>query len=287
MSEVPFSAQVLLDPSRGLWVDRLPDAGSVVHYPEPGNEECAQIENQSFWFKHRASVLSRLIDRFGRPGTFLDLGGGNGYMSMAAQEACGQLVMLEPGAAGALCAKKRGVKTILCSPWKPSLFRPNSLDAIGLFDVLEHFEDDAGLLRSLHGALAPGGLVYIFVPAYTALWSHYDDMADHKRRYTRSGMRRLCDQTGFELRFSTYIFSFLALPIFFFRSLPYRLGLNDHHRENRPPADSTARDHGKSVFRSLLDFFLRSEIAFIGRGHRIPAGASLVAVLRKKPATSG
>lgn len=41
---------------------------------------------------------------------------------------------------------------------------PSSFDVVTAFDVLEHIEDDAGALRELHAALAPGGTLLVHVP---------------------------------------------------------------------------------------------------------------------------
>ena len=54
-----------------------------------------------------------------------------------------------------------------------------------MFEVLEHVEDDVGLLRDIHELLAPGGAVLLSVPAHQARFSRVDDMAGHFRRYDR------------------------------------------------------------------------------------------------------
>lgn len=41
---------------------------------------------------------------------------------------------------------------------------PSSFDLVTAFDVLEHIEDDAGALRELRAALAPGGTLLVHVP---------------------------------------------------------------------------------------------------------------------------
>src|SRR4029079_68422 len=57
--------------------------------------------------------------------------------------------------------------------------------AVLLFEVLEHVEDDVGLLGELHELLAPGGVVLLSVPAHQRRFSRVDDRAGHFRRYDR------------------------------------------------------------------------------------------------------
>ncbi len=45
------------------------------------------------------------------------------------------------------------------------------IGAIGLFDVLEHIENEAGFLKQLREVLKTGGRLYLTVPAFRWLWS--------------------------------------------------------------------------------------------------------------------
>jgi SAM-dependent methyltransferase len=84
---------------------------------------------------------------------------------------------------------------------------------IMLFDVIEHLPDDYGALEHVRNALAnaDNSFVMITVPAFQLLWSPWDDVEKHKRRYTREGLTDLLRRTGFEVARSTYFFG----PLFF------------------------------------------------------------------------
>ncbi len=62
--------------------------------------------------------------------------------------------------------------------------KANSYEMIGMFDVLEHIEDDQGILQKLRGNLTDNGSIVLTVPAYPSLWSDFDVRAHHQRRYT-------------------------------------------------------------------------------------------------------
>ncbi len=186
--------------------------------------------------------------------------------------------MLEPGPIGALNGKQRGIPTVICAAAGTAGIRPSTLNAVGVFDVIEHIEDDLDFLRSLRALLKPGGRLYVTVPAYSALWSGEDISAGHFRRYTCESIGARIRQAGFKLDYSTYIFRPLPLPIFLLRALPYRLGLmraprgeQDLQRDHRPPTNTMA---------VLIDLVLRGEVANIKAGRPMSFGGSCLLVAR-------
>lgn len=202
-------------------------AGEAFSYPEEGNEACFEVEDQSFWFRHRNDCIRELVRSFPPKGTgpIFDVGGGNGSVAKALMDAGWGVVLVEPGLSGARNAKKRGVEHVVCGTTHAAGFKNGSLPAIGVFDVVEHVEDDLCFLRHLRDLLEPGGMLYLTVPAYNLLWSHEDVGAGHFRRYTLASMKMKLVEAGLEPIFETYIFGFLTLPVFLLRTLPYRLGL--------------------------------------------------------------
>lgn len=98
--------------------------------------------------------------------------------------------------------------------WSRDIVSPNCAPAVGLFDVVEYFEDDVGFLTEVNATLQPDGLVFITVPAFKCLWSFGDDYAGHFRRYRVSQLRRLLESTGFRVEYCTYFFLPLVLPNF-------------------------------------------------------------------------
>ena len=47
---------------------------------------------------------------------------------------------------------------------------PSSIDSVGLFDVVEHIEDDYLFLKSINKYLKDDGYIYITVPALNFLY---------------------------------------------------------------------------------------------------------------------
>lgn len=77
-------------------------------------------------------------------------------------------------------------------------------DAIVLFDVIEHIDDDRGFLESALFHLKPGGSLIINVPALMSLFSGYDKAAGHVRRYAAEDLIALLEVCGLKATAWTY-----------------------------------------------------------------------------------
>lgn len=86
-------------------------------------------------------------------------------------------------------------------------------DLVLLLDVIEHVEDDLGLLMELaQKRLAPGGRILITAPAFNAIFSGHDRFLGHKRRYGLGELVSLSARAGLKTLSSGYLFSSLLLP---------------------------------------------------------------------------
>lgn len=85
-------------------------------------------------------------------------------------------------------------------------------DLVLLADVLEHVDDDVGLLRQYTSQLPPRARVLISVPAYEFLWSGHDEYLEHRRRYTKAGIERVVRESGLRVDKTRFFFA-LLFPI--------------------------------------------------------------------------
>ena len=207
-----------------------------ISFPASGHRILATLEETSFWFNHRNDILLSAIHRFPPPGPILDVGGGNGYVSLALKRAGFETTVVEPGPDGARTARERGLRVIE-APFQELSIEPGSVAAIGAFDVVEHIEDDQAALRGFYESLAPGGRVYLAVPAYSWLWSYEDKAAGHFRRYTVSRLKKRVVEAGFATLYATYFFACLVAPLFAVRTVPSALGLRRDNTAERSAAE--------------------------------------------------
>jgi len=250
-----------------------------ISYPAEGNDLCFEVEDSSFWFKHRNALIVESVRAHPPSGPLFDIGGGNGFVAAGLQAAGFDVVLVEPGESGVLNARSRGLNTVVHSTLGGAGFYSNSLPAASLFDVLEHIEDDRLLLMSIHRSLVPSGRLYISVPAHRWLWSSADDYAGHYRRYSRRSLSTALTDSGFEVEYVSYIFRALPLPILMLRTLPWRLGLS-------------SKDTGGSIKRQLVNkgtfvdkltnLLLSGEVRNIAKRSRMRFGASLLAVAKRR-----
>ena len=76
---------------------------------------------------------------------------------------------------------------------------PSSRDVAVLVNVLEHIEDDQAALSDIAKLLKPGGHLLIFVPALRILFSDFDELVGHHRRYHKDQLQEVTENAGFEI----------------------------------------------------------------------------------------
>jgi SAM-dependent methyltransferase len=74
-----------------------------------------------------------------------------------------------------------------------------AFDAVLALDLIEHLDDDRGALGNLGQLVRPGGIVIITVPALPELYSEFDQVQGHRRRYLPDGLRVAIESAGLEV----------------------------------------------------------------------------------------
>jgi SAM-dependent methyltransferase len=174
----------------------------------------AAVEARHWWFRGRRAVLAATIRRLNlRPGAkILELGSGSGG-NFAMLSAFGDVTAVEMNAAArALARAKHGGADIRAGHLPDGLGLTARYDLVGLFDVLEHIDDDAATLVTLRRLLAPGGRAVITVPAYADLFGPHDVALHHKRRYEKAELQAKLRQAGLRVQKLTFINTAL-LPV--------------------------------------------------------------------------
>lgn len=244
----------------------------IISYPTEGNQVSFNLEENSFWFKHRNNCIAEAVKQYAPiPTTFVDVGGGNGYTLMHLERLGIKTLLIEPGIEGCVNAQKRGLKNIICSTLESAPLKEKSVSSMGFFDVVEHIEHDRLFLMQAKKFLSNNGHIFITVPAYNFLWSKEDTDGGHHRRYTLKTLRLLLQDAGYSVKYSTYIFSILPLPIFLTRTIPSFLGFaKSIHDEQKLKSE-----HSGSGF---LDKIWNKEFQMIRDGKKIPFGGSCLVV---------
>jgi SAM-dependent methyltransferase len=264
----------------GIWTS---DRATAISHPDEYQQWYLAVEDTSYWFQHRADCVVACLNLFAPAGPVLDIGGGNGHVSLAMKRAGFEVILLEPSAEGVKNARHRGIEPVLCTTLEDSGLKKHCVAAAGLFDVLEHVADDAGFLRRIHTILRANGLLYLTVPAFEFLWSRHDDRVGHFRRYSLRGLIPLLEACGFSVEFCSYLFAPLVMPIFLLRSLPTRLRLVPRDELKQFKREHSAE--GGAVDRAMRRL-LSLEKCAIAKRKSIPMGSSCLVVARAKDATA-
>jgi len=143
-------------------------------------------------------------------------------------------------------------------------------DAIYLMDVIEHIDDHVSFLKAATNHLKSGGIVVINVPAHDFLFSKYDEVAGHKRRYNLSSLNKLANEAGLEWVDGKYWGLFLV-PVLFMRNLVLKfVSTNVIEVGFAPP----------NKFVHFIFQILRKAEYFLP--FKMPTGTSVLAICRAK-----
>ena len=183
----------------------------------------AEIDREHFWFGARREVireaLGRHVGELERRRLF-DIGcGSGGLLQFLSQEGV--------PVAGACDAYRQSLDIVRKRVEAPLvLIDDGRLPPLGgdysllsLFDVLEHLDDDEGMLRFLFSVLQPGGILILTVPAHPFLFDEMDELAHHRRRYRRRELRQRLEASGFEVRLLSHFMSVLVPPLIVMRAV--------------------------------------------------------------------
>ncbi len=148
-------------------------------------------------------------------------------------------------------------------------------EVVVLFDVLEHIENQSEFLKSALWHLKPRGWVIVNVPALQCLYSHYDKLVGHYRRYEKAPLGDLLAGVGLEVVDLRY-WGFSLLPIAALRKLIMK--------QAKTPQNAIERGFDVSPpINILLKTAMVAETAILDHP---PYGISLMALARNLPLPS-
>jgi SAM-dependent methyltransferase len=232
-----------------------------------------RAEDRHWWYRGRRTVLERVIEGLHLPARarILDAGCGSGR-NMVEFARHGTVTGIELSPTSVRLAREREAGEVIEGSVLEMPFESDSFDMAASLDVIEHLQDDLGALRELRRVVAPGGALLVTVPAYQWLWSGHDEINHHFRRYKRTSLQRIGEQAGWQQARTTYFNSLL---------LPAAIMLRVLDRFSRKTTESSLDLWvPPRPANWLLERPLALEAAMIGKGGRIPAGLSLLAVFR-------
>lgn len=232
-----------------------------------------KIQKKHWWFVTKKRIVLDVINRFFTKRSnarVLDIGCGSGLM-LDSLENIGQTYGMDMSDEAISFSKeifKGEVKKGFLPDHIP--YEEGFFDLITALDVIEHVDDDINSLKTIRSRLAVNGIAVITVPAYMFLWSDFDEINEHKRRYTLGELNTKLLQAGFVVEKITYYNTFLFPVVAIVRLLNNLLKRNGASDISMP----------NNYLNFLLEKIFGME-KYLLRGFNFPFGVSVLAVVRK------
>lgn len=180
-----------------VWSEGVPDA----NMDESILVELGAMVQRHPWWRARARLTGALLSQLGiePPARVLDFGCGWG-ITLQALERAGYRVVGADISRRALEPLDTPGRTLAVADLTRPL--PGGIEpcaAVLALDVIEHLDDDRDALARLGTLLAPQGVLIVSVPALPELFSEFDTIQGHRRRYTPETLRAAFAGTGLAL----------------------------------------------------------------------------------------
>jgi SAM-dependent methyltransferase len=225
-----------------------------------------------FWMRRRSEVMQKLAaDAIKNAHQIAEIGCGHGVLQRQIEDLYGREVAGFDLHESSLQHSVSRTSPLYCYDiFQRNLDLKARFDLIVLFDVIEHIDDEDAFLKAVQFHLTPNGRILVNVPALQSLYSDYDVVVGHVRRYSLSSLARLAERNGMRVKNSTY-WGFALLPLLAIRKLWMKM-------QSRKSVISAGFDAHGAAMNNLLLHLSRCEI--------IPQrliGTSLMMIFEKLP----
>ena len=245
-------------------------------YNSKGLDKLYSQEEKHFWFIARKEfILQNIQNYISKNKKIIEIGAGTGNVARYfMQNGYTNISVGEMHLNGLKYAKNYGIKNcyqfnLLDIPFK------DEFDAVCMFDVLEHIEDDSFALENIHRSLNADGNIVLTVPAHMWLWNRDDTVAGHKIRYTKKQLIRKLEKNGFEVLMAKYFFISIT-PLLYLRTI-----LNRDDKSDIKDEEYSSNISMNSAIGSILLFISKIENK-INKYLPNLFGGSLFIIARKK-----
>ena len=158
-------------------------------------------------FMLRFFLFSKIINKHFRGDSYdcVELGPGLGDVAAISEilDTFIQLDLIDESEAACKILKRRFSESEKINIHHKSLSEFNNktkhYDAFFMFEVLEHIENEVQFMQQVASLQTVGGMLVMSVPSYMKKWQKQDVWAGHVRRYERSELITLLEESGYEI----------------------------------------------------------------------------------------
>ena len=216
-----------------------------------------------FWLKARSLFVFKMMTKYHKQKSVLDIGAGAGMLFKHLKDISPstRYYFQEP-------LQSLREEMIKVSGPESCVMEGGTYlqDSIVMLDVLEHIEDDQKFLNDLNTHMTSESIFIITCPAFKQLWSEWDQLLGHHRRYTKKDLEYKLKTAGFEILESRYLFHFFVIPALIRR---------------KQKAQGSEFPKIPNALNLILFLWALFELNFLSF---LPFGTSITAVVRRKNA---
>jgi len=182
-------------------------------------DKIANAEKEHFWFKSRRNLILQIFNKFiSKKDKVIEIGAGTGSIARMLSDNGYDISIGEIHPNGIQYALKNNNQKlsiyqfdIMQNPFM------EHFDVVGLFDVLEHIEDDKLAIYNISKMLKRGGKIVLTVPAHMWLWCEEDEISNHFKRYELNSLKQLLKEEGFSIKYASNFFISIV-PLLYLRT---------------------------------------------------------------------
>ncbi|MBN1440855.1 MAG: class I SAM-dependent methyltransferase [Anaerolineales bacterium] len=172
------------------------------------------VEDSHWWYRGMAEIACALLDRwYPRGGSLriLDAGCGTGAAMTGFLARYGRVWGIDISAQALRFCRRRGAARLARATVATLPFPDGFFGLAASFDVLygEAVPSDLEAVREIRRVLAPGGRLFVRLPAYGWMRRGHDTVIRTKHRYTRGEVAALLRHGGFRVERTSYANTFL------------------------------------------------------------------------------
>jgi len=182
-----------------------------------------EVEDHHWWYVGLHELVLAVVDReskrLGRPLRIFDAGCGTGRLCQLLTSHGHDVSGCDASDEAINLCRERGIKTVYKADLNTIDLEADAFDVITSMDVLYHaaITDDIAVLRRLHWALKPGGLLLLNLVAHEFLRSSHDIAVHTRERYNTRTLSERLSLAGFADIHDTYRVSALFPLITLYR----------------------------------------------------------------------
>jgi hypothetical protein len=231
------------------------------------------------WELARLEVVDRLLDRTPPASTMLDVGCGDAWLlsQLSTRGRADRYLGVDPELPAARHVNEAGAE--LVQTLDDTTLEAHEVSHLLFLDVIEHVEDDVGLLEAYahHPSAREDATILITVPMHPRLFVEHDRLLRHHRRYRREGLLDVVRRAGLRVVDDGGMFSSLLGPRALERAME---AVRPPQRETTDVGTWRAGEGVTEAIRSTLVADFRVSERLRRRGLRLPGLSHFVIASR-------